>query len=291
MTSRYHTQSNSANKRSSGLNHSHDASNCNTYSKGLSRHRPLNNQRNIIKSSPGHGLWHDHASVTGQECNSGLFVERRREGINDLSIDKSNVDIQSLHHTTGSNPFITQSINLSTSSINFIENMDMNIPVLVGSQPSQHECQNVVSTEAPSMSFPFQPSHRDLLIRFSTSSWPSSVTAMSQPQSQSQFQPQSQPQPIQPQHQSQSQPHSQPQPDSQHITIVAMQTLTDQMVQSVYVPHHHSISSRSLVSSVRGQSHQDSLSISSTHGLSPNQLPERQSPIFENSGIESPIFS
>jgi hypothetical protein len=54
---------------------------------------------------------------------------------------------------------------------------------------------------------------------------PTSIIAMSQSQSQSQFQPQ--PQPIQPQLQSQS--HSQPQPDSQHIMVVAMQKLTEQM--------------------------------------------------------------
>ena len=242
-------------------------------------------------------LWHDHASVTGQQSNSGFFTERRREGINDLSIDKSNVNIHSLHQTTGNDPFVTQSINLSTSPINFIENMDMDIPALVGSQPSQHECQpsqhgcqNVMSTEAPSMSFPSQLSHRDLPIHLPTSSLPSSVTAMSQPQSQSQFQ--SQPQPTQPQHQSQLQSH--PQSDSQQVTIVAMQTLTDPMVQSVNVPHQNSISSCSIVSSVRGPSHQDSLSISSTQGLCKIQLvelPERQSPIFENSGVESPNFS
>ena len=135
------------------------------------------------------------------------------------------------------------------------------------------------------MSFPSQLSHRDLPIRLPTSSLPSNVTALSQPQSQSQFQ--SQPQPTQPQF------HSQPQSGSQQVTINAMQTLTDPVVQSVHVPHHHPTSSRSLVSSVRGQS-QDSLSISSTHGLCKNQLvefPERQSPIFENPGVESSNFS
>ena len=70
-------------------------------------------------------LWHDHTSVTGQKRNSGLVAERRREGINDFSIDDSNVYIQSLNHTTGSNPFITHSFNFSTSPFNFIENMDI----------------------------------------------------------------------------------------------------------------------------------------------------------------------
>ena len=125
MTSRYHTRSNSAKKSSDGPNHSHIVSNTNTNSKGLSRHRPSNNQTNIINRSPDNGLWHDHVSVRGQECNSGLFVERRREGINDFSLDKPNVHIQSsFHHTTGSNSFIPQSINFSISHFNFIDNMD-----------------------------------------------------------------------------------------------------------------------------------------------------------------------
>ena len=120
------------------------------------------------------------------------------------------------------------------------------------------------------MSFPSQLSHRDLPIRLPTSSLPSNVTALSQPQSQSQFQ--SQPQPTQPQHQSQLQSH--PQSDSQQVTIVAMQTLTDPMVQSVNVPHQNSISSCSIVSSVRGLSHQESSSVSSTQGLCKIQLVE-----------------
>jgi hypothetical protein len=175
MTSRYQTRSHSATKSSGGPNHSHSASNCNTNSKGLSRHRPLNNEPNNSNSSPGMTLWHDHTSVTGRKCNSGLVAERRREGINDFSIDDSNVYIQSLTHITGRDPFITHSFNFSTSTFNFIENMDIDrdSTVLVESQASQlhafHEFPPVpsnVSTETPSMSFPSQSSHHDMPRRF-----------------------------------------------------------------------------------------------------------------------------
>ena len=159
MTSRYHTRSNSATKSSGGPNHSHSASNCNTNSKGLSRHRPLNNEPNNSNSSPGMTLWHDHTSVTGQKCNSGLVAERRREGINDFSIDDSNVYIQSFHHTTGSNPFIPQSINFSISHFNFIDNMDNRTSVRSQSKlppPPLHERQVVLPTENPPTILPSQ---------------------------------------------------------------------------------------------------------------------------------------
>ena len=252
MTSRYHTRSNSAKKSSDGPNHSHIVSNTNTNSKGLSRHRPSNNDLNIINRSPGIDLWHDHVAVRGQECNSGLFVERRREGINDFSLDKPNVHIQSsFHHTTGSNSFIPQSINFSISHFNFIDNMDNRASV--GSQsilpPSPlHKRQFVLPTENLPTILPSQHhiSHREVPTHLCTSSSSSLLT----------------------------------------------------LVQSVHVQQHqHSISSRSLVPSVRVQSHQDS--ISSTHGLFQNQnmeiasvtIPEHQSPIFENSGLESPNFA
>jgi hypothetical protein len=247
-------------------------------------------------------LWHDHTSVTGQKSNSGLIAEQSREGINDFSIDDSNVYIQSLQQTTGSNPFITYSFNFSTSPFNFIENMDIDndSPVLVESQASHllafHEFQPVqsnVSTVNSSMSFPSQSSHHDMPRRFLTSSLPTSVPAMSLSQSQSQSQPQSQLQPIQPQPQFQSQPHSQPPTDSQHVTTVVMPTVTDRMVQSVHippqsvhVPSQQSLSSRSLVSPPD--------SVSTNHGLYQNHgvtLSERQGPIFENPGSKSPIFS
>ena len=188
-------------------------------------------------------LWHDHASVTGQKSNSGFFTERRREGINDFSLDKPNVHIQSsFHHTTGSNSFIPQSINFSISHFNFIDNMDNRTSV--GSQsillpPPLHEGQVVLLL--PSQ---HHISHREVSTHLCTSS--------------------------------------------------SLLTL----VQSVHVQQHqHSVSSRSLVPSVHIQSHQDS--ISSTHGLFQTRnleiasvtIPERQSPIFENSGLESPNFA
>jgi hypothetical protein len=104
-------------------------------------------------------LWHDHTSVTGQKSNSGLVAEQSREGINDLSIDDSNVYIQSFHHTTGSNPFIPQSINFSISHFNFIDNMDNRTSVRSQSilpPPPLHERQVVLPTENPPTILPSQ---------------------------------------------------------------------------------------------------------------------------------------
>ena len=193
-------------------------------------------------------LWHDHASVTGQKCNSGLIAEQSREGINDFSLDKPNVHIQSFHHTTGSNSFIPQSINFSISHFNFIDNMDNRTSVRSQSILPPPSLQVVLPTENLPTILPSQHhiSHREVPTHLCTSSSSSLLT----------------------------------------------------LVQSVHVQQHqHSISSRSLVPSVRVQSHQDS--ISSTHGLFQNQnmeiasvkLPERPSPIFENSGLESPNFA
>jgi hypothetical protein len=194
-------------------------------------------------------LWHDHTSVTGQKSNSGLVAEQSREGINDLSIDDSNVYIQSFHHTTGSNPFIPQSINFSISHFNFIDNMDNRTSVRSQSilpPPPLRERQVVLPTENPPTILPSQHhiSHREVLTHLCTSS--------------------------------------------------SLLTL----VKSVHVQQHqNSISSRPLYRQSIFNSHQDSKS--STHGLFQNQnleitsvqLPERQSPIFENSGLESPNFA
>ena len=104
-------------------------------------------------------LWHDHTSVTGQKSNSGLVAEQSREGINDLSIDDSNVYIQSFHHTTGSNPFIPQSINFSISHFNFIDDMDNRTSVRSQSilpPPLLRERQVVLPTENPPTILPSQ---------------------------------------------------------------------------------------------------------------------------------------
>jgi hypothetical protein len=195
-------------------------------------------------------LWHDHTSVTGQKRNSGLVAEQSREGINDLSIDDSNVYIQSFHHTTGSNPFIPQSINFSISHFNFIDDMDNRTSVRSQSilpLPPLHEHQVVLPTENPPTILPSQHHifHREV---------PTHLSA-----------------------------------HHHHFSPLYSQSMFNSIRIQFYRVH--------LYRQSIFNSHQDS--ISSTHGSFQNQnleiasvkIPERQSPIFENSGLISPNFA